>query len=183
MAGQVSVSGWLGVRQWLVRCPSVVGQVPVSGWSGVSQWLVRCRSVVGQVSVSGWSGVSQLFFMLAFHIKSTKPNLLIYSYQVCGIGLMGVGIYVQLKIGDFAELSTVKYVTGSILIIVVGAFIALVAFFGCCGAVKENTCFLGIVSYSNIAQRFAVLHNQNLLVGYFYYHFFSFLHADQYKQS
>jgi hypothetical protein len=61
---------------------------------------------------------------------------------------MGVGIYVQLKIGDFVELSTIKYVTGSILIIVVGAFIAIVAFFGCCGAVKENTCFLGTVSIS-----------------------------------
>ncbi|XP_031573557.1 CD63 antigen-like [Actinia tenebrosa] len=67
-----------------------------------------------------------------------------FLFFVCGIGLMGVGIFVQLKIGDFAELSTVKYVTGSILIIIVGAFIALVAFFGCCGAVKENTCFLGI---------------------------------------
>ncbi|KAK3741666.1 hypothetical protein QZH41_016250 [Actinostola sp. cb2023] len=64
--------------------------------------------------------------------------------QVCGIGLMAVGIYVQLKVGDLAELQSVKYLTGSILIIAVGAVIALVSFFGCCGAVKENRCFLSL---------------------------------------
>ena len=56
-----------------------------------------------------------------------------------------MGIYVQLKIGDYVELSSVKYVTGSIIIIAVGAIIAVIAFFGCCGAIKENRCLLGTV--------------------------------------
>lgn len=60
--------------------------------------------------------------------------------------MLGVGIYVQLKIGDYVELSSVKYVTGSIIIIAVGAVIAVIAFFGCCGAIKENRCLLGTVS-------------------------------------
>ena len=34
----------------------------------------------------------------------------------------------------------------SILLIVVGAFVLLVAFFGCCGAIKEIKCFLITVS-------------------------------------
>ncbi|XP_028518583.1 CD63 antigen [Exaiptasia diaphana] len=58
---------------------------------------------------------------------------------------MAVGIYVQLKVGDLAELQTVKFLTGSILIIAVGAVIAVVSFFGCCGAVKENRCFLCLI--------------------------------------
>jgi len=57
--------------------------------------------------------------------------------------LLGVGIYVHLKIGDYVDLSSVKYVTGSIIIIVVGAIIAVIAFFGCCGAAKESRCLLG----------------------------------------
>lgn len=64
--------------------------------------------------------------------------------------MLGVGIYVQLKIGDYVELSSVKYVTGSIIIITVGAVIAVIAFFGCCGAIKENRCLLGMVSSSLI---------------------------------
>ena len=57
-----------------------------------------------------------------------------------------MGIYVQLKIGDYVALSSVKYVTGSIIIIAVGAIIAVIAFFGCCGSIKESRCLLGTVS-------------------------------------
>ena len=56
-----------------------------------------------------------------------------------------MGIYVHLKIGDYVNLSSVKYVTGSILIISVGTVVAVIAFFGCCGAMKENRCLLGTV--------------------------------------
>lgn len=59
--------------------------------------------------------------------------------------MLGVGIYVHLKIGDYVSLSSVKYVTGSIIIISVGAIVAIIAFFGCCGAMKENRCLLGTV--------------------------------------
>ena len=69
-----------------------------------------------------------------------------YSFsQLGGVGLLGVGVYVQLKIGDYVELSSVKYVTGPIIIIAVGAVIAVIAFFGCCGAIKESRCLLGTV--------------------------------------
>lgn len=66
-----------------------------------------------------------------------------FIFFLGGVGLLGVGIYVHLKIGDYVELSTVKYVTGSIIIIIVGAVIAVIAFFGCCGAMKESKCLLG----------------------------------------
>ncbi|KAJ7373773.1 hypothetical protein OS493_011382 [Desmophyllum pertusum] len=77
--------------------------------------------------------------------KIIKILLFVFNFIffLGGIGLLGVGIYVQLKIGDYVELSSVKYVTGSIIIIAVGAIIAVIAFFGCCGAIKESRCLLG----------------------------------------
>lgn len=74
-------------------------------------------------------------------------KILLFAFNLIfflgGVGLLGVGIYVQLKIGDYVELSSVKYVTGPIIIIAVGAVIAVIAFFGCCGAIKESRCLLG----------------------------------------
>lgn len=77
--------------------------------------------------------------------KVIKVLLFVFNFIffLGGIGLLGVGIYVQLKIGDYVALSTVKYVTGSIIIIAVGAVIAVITFFGCCGAIKESRCLLG----------------------------------------
>lgn len=66
-----------------------------------------------------------------------------FIFFLGGIGLLGVGIYVHLKIGDYVDLSSVKYVTGSIIIMTVGAIVAIIAFFGCCGAMKESRCLLG----------------------------------------
>lgn len=77
--------------------------------------------------------------------KIIKVLLFVFNFIffLGGIGLLGVGIYVQLKIGDYVALSSVKYVTGSIIIIAVGAIIAVIAFFGCCGSIKESRCLLG----------------------------------------
>lgn len=77
--------------------------------------------------------------------KVIKVLLFVFNFIffLGGIGLLGVGIYVQLKIGDYVALSSVKYVTGSIIIIAVGAVIAVITFFGCCGAIKESRCLLG----------------------------------------
>ncbi|XP_068675030.1 tetraspanin-4-like [Montipora foliosa] len=78
--------------------------------------------------------------------KCVKILMFVFNFIffLGGIGLLGVGIYVHLKIGDYVDLSSVKYVTGSIIIMTVGAIIAIIAFFGCCGAMKESRCLLGI---------------------------------------
>ena len=66
-----------------------------------------------------------------------------------GCALLGVGIY--LKVGDnkfidvAEELSTIsKYATLGNLMIAVGVIILIVAFFGCCGAIKESQCLLTV---------------------------------------
>ncbi|XP_031573562.1 tetraspanin-9-like [Actinia tenebrosa] len=67
-----------------------------------------------------------------------------FLFFVFGIVLLGFGIYAQIKIGAYASFSSVDYITGSRLLIAVGSIIAVVSFFGCCGAWKESKCLLGI---------------------------------------
>ena len=62
--------------------------------------------------------------------------------------MIGVGAWAKVQFGDYVELSQkVDYVTGTSLLIAIGVIIAIVAFFGCCGAWKENKCMLIIVRY------------------------------------
>lgn len=74
------------------------------------------------------------------------PNLYLPSSQACAIGLIAVGVAVQLVL---RQTITQEVTFGSlvpVLIIVVGAFLFLVAFVGCCGACKENYCLMVTVS-------------------------------------
>ncbi|XP_022918281.1 CD63 antigen-like isoform X1 [Onthophagus taurus] len=62
-----------------------------------------------------------------------------------GLAMLVVGIIFQLNISDITEsipdeYSTISYIP--ILMIVVGSIVFVIAFFGCCGAVKESTCML-----------------------------------------
>ncbi|EDO47593.1 predicted protein [Nematostella vectensis] len=76
--------------------------------------------------------------------KCIKRTLFFFNFIffLAGLGLMAVGIYVQLKTGDYIDLQSVKYATGYIIVIAAGALIALISFFGCCGAIKESRCLL-----------------------------------------
>lgn len=64
-----------------------------------------------------------------------------------GVAILGVGIAFLLRIGDIEKVFdewNVQVVP--ILFIVIGAIIFIVAFFGCCGAIKESHCMT--VTYS-----------------------------------
>lgn len=67
-----------------------------------------------------------------------------FLFFILGLGLLGFGIYAELKLGPFVTLSSFDYATGSRLLIAVGAIIAFISFFGCCGAWKENKCLLTV---------------------------------------
>ncbi|XP_018567943.1 tetraspanin-9-like isoform X2 [Anoplophora glabripennis] len=60
-------------------------------------------------------------------------NLLIL---ICGIALIALGVIYKVNSSgiDFMSLSS--------LAIAIGAIISLIAFFGCCGAIKESSCML-----------------------------------------
>lgn len=64
-----------------------------------------------------------------------------------GVAILGVGIAFLLRIGDIEKVFddwNVQVVP--ILFIVIGAIIFIIAFFGCCGAIKESHCMT--VTYS-----------------------------------
>lgn len=71
-----------------------------------------------------------------------------FLFWLLGCAILGVGIWVRVD-EDFA-----KYVnnsshfgllyTGAYIFIVVGILIMMVGFLGCCGAIRENQCMLGV---------------------------------------
>jgi len=71
-------------------------------------------------------------------------KLLLFAFNlifvIAAIALIAVGAYVQLKLVDYYDFFGNEYTGPGILLIVVGVFIFLIAFFGCMGALKENYC-------------------------------------------
>lgn len=57
---------------------------------------------------------------------------------VCGIVVFGVGIYSRVKAGDWSDLvKDVSVVDAANLLIASGAFVMVIGFIGCCGALKQ----------------------------------------------
>jgi CD63 antigen len=71
-----------------------------------------------------------------------------FLFVVCGIGLMAAGGIAQASMDKWYLFISNGAITGPALVIVVGVFLFLVAFFGCCGALKEHYCML--MTYSGI---------------------------------
>jgi CD63 antigen len=63
-----------------------------------------------------------------------------FIFVICGIALIVIGAVVQKE--DFTYFLNSKYVTAPTILIVVGCIIFILAFLGCCGAVKENHCMV-----------------------------------------
>ncbi|KAJ8968158.1 hypothetical protein NQ314_002415 [Rhamnusium bicolor] len=70
--------------------------------------------------------------------------------KIAGAAVLGVGVLLKLKNNDIQNFIPDKYHLGlpPILLIIIGSIIFSTAFFGCCGAIKENTCMLTTVSYN-----------------------------------
>lgn len=75
-------------------------------------------------------------------MKCVKILLFLFNliFVAAGIGLIVTGAYVNVKLDDYYDFFGSEYFGPGILLIVVGVFIFLIAFFGCCGAYKENHC-------------------------------------------
>lgn len=71
----------------------------------------------------------------------TKANL---RFQIAGGAILAVGVLLKLKNDDIQNFIPDKYhlALPPVLMIIIGSIIFITAFFGCCGAVKENTCML-----------------------------------------
>lgn len=86
---------------------------------------------------------------LSCGMKCLKYMLFAFNFiiWVCGIAVLGVGIYSRIKLGNFDSIlddSTIP--SAANLFIASGCFVMVLGFLGCCGAWKENKCLL--VSYA-----------------------------------
>nr|XP_039258092.1 tetraspanin-2-like isoform X1 [Styela clava] len=64
-----------------------------------------------------------------------------------GAAVLGIGIYLAVGDGSSAvvEIGGVNfYASGSYILIAAGSFALIIGFLGCCGAMKESTCLLGL---------------------------------------
>ncbi|KAK3548714.1 hypothetical protein QTP70_017269 [Hemibagrus guttatus] len=63
--------------------------------------------------------------------------------QLCGCGLLGVGIWLAVSQGSFATFSpSFPSLSAANLVIAIGAIVMVTGFLGCLGAIKENKCLL-----------------------------------------
>jgi CD63 antigen len=72
--------------------------------------------------------------------------------QLCGIAILALGVVVKVGSKNYAE--RMKDITDNltfpaITLIVIGSIIFVIAFFGCCGAIRESHCMVVTVSPSS----------------------------------
>lgn len=75
--------------------------------------------------------------------RLSSPSVL----QLCGCGLLGVGIWLSVSQGSFATFSpSFPSLSAANMVIAIGAIVMVTGFLGCLGAIKENKCLLLSVS-------------------------------------
>ncbi|KAM5181832.1 CD63 antigen [Mantella aurantiaca] len=76
-------------------------------------------------------------------MKCVKYLIFLFNllFWICGIALIGLGIYVQVYLNKSLAISA-SASGAPIVLIAVGVVIFFISFFGCCGAAKENYCMV-----------------------------------------
>jgi hypothetical protein len=65
---------------------------------------------------------------------------------VSGILIIAIGTTIHAVYNNFDAFLENRFFSPAYLLIAVGCIVFVVAFFGCCGAVRESTCMIMIVS-------------------------------------
>ncbi|KAK3760314.1 hypothetical protein RRG08_063071 [Elysia crispata] len=75
-------------------------------------------------------------------MKCVKYLLFLFNlmFVLAGVTLIAAGAYVQAQLKEYYDFFGNDYMGPGILLIIVGVLIFFLAFFGCCGAYKENYC-------------------------------------------
>ncbi|KDR06367.1 CD63 antigen [Zootermopsis nevadensis] len=82
--------------------------------------------------------------MVSGGMTCVKYVLFVFNliFAVSGIAILVTGAIVQNFYSNYTDFIHGKFFVGPVLLIVVGVVVFVVAFFGCCGAVKENHCMI-----------------------------------------
>ncbi|RVE70930.1 hypothetical protein OJAV_G00069490 [Oryzias javanicus] len=77
-------------------------------------------------------------------MKCVKYSLVFFNFicWICGLALIVLGIMAQVSLHNTLKIKDVSMSGVPIVLIAVGALIFFIAFFGCCGAWKENYCMV-----------------------------------------
>ena len=65
---------------------------------------------------------------------------------MAGLGLIIVGALVQTQLHAYVNFFGNTYSVAAVVLIVIGACVFVIGFFGCCGAQREQACMLKTVS-------------------------------------
>ena len=77
-----------------------------------------------------------------------------FTFQLAGLALLGLGIAVQLKVTEIVQIADFNLEVAPVTSMVVGGIVFFIAFFGCCGAIRESNCMLVVVSLDFYITRF-----------------------------
>ncbi|MCJ8741426.1 hypothetical protein PDJAM_G00070610 [Pangasius djambal] len=82
-------------------------------------------------------------------VKCVKILLFSFNFVflLCGLAVIVVGVVVGATLSSLPESEQEASKGSSTVIIVVGVLIFFIAFFGCCGAWKENYCMVTTVCH------------------------------------
>jgi len=65
-----------------------------------------------------------------------------FVFFLTSVALIGIGAYVQINMTKYLDFLGDTYLNTSIILIIIGAIMLVVTFFGCCGACTENPCMM-----------------------------------------
>uniref|UniRef100_H2ZH37 Tetraspanin n=1 Tax=Ciona savignyi TaxID=51511 RepID=H2ZH37_CIOSA len=85
--------------------------------------------------------------MMSGGMKCLKYCMIVFNllFMLCGATLLGLGIWIVVDGNSFGKLvASNSIILNAVYVIIgVGAALFVIAFLGCCGAIKQNRCLLG----------------------------------------
>nr|CAD7460911.1 unnamed protein product [Timema tahoe] len=105
-------------------------------------------SVINRPQVANWP---QHHRKITFSLVACACGGLIFpaylwKHSLVGIALLTLGALIQATITEVTDFMAGKFSVPSIALIIVGSIVFIVAFYGCCGAIRESSCMVTTVS-------------------------------------
>jgi len=68
--------------------------------------------------------------------------LINFVFFMASVALIAIGAYISINMKSYLDFLDDNYTNASLVLIIIGAIIMIVAFFGCCGACTESPCMM-----------------------------------------